>query len=334
MERRFFRDVCAWSAAILLGVFSLNYVVDPFGANRRFDLGLPKDRVSAILDYRLYKLLAFRANPQPIVIFGDSRCDAWKSADFEAAGMPNVFNFAFGGGTLFEAIDAFWFAASTARVREAVFCVPFSLFSDGNASNRFGQARNLAEAPSHYYMSTFVTKASLQNLYTALTGHLWRGEAPAMDRAAFWSHQLGPEVTGVYYRSWRRPADLAARLEEVHRYASEHGIVLRFAIPPTHVDLQAQAAAYGLEDEVEEYRCDLAKLADLVDFDFPSPLTRDAGNFKDPYHLNETRGREVVADFATGSTRWSRHFAPAALPPHCEAKAAASSPAAAASGPP
>lgn len=318
MERRFFWQVCAWSTAILLGVFTMNYVVDPFGANRRFDLGLPKDRVSAILDYRLYKLLAFRANPQPIVIFGDSRCDAWKQADFEAAGVPNVFNFAFGGGTLFEAIDAFWFATGTGRVREAVFCVPFNLFSDGNASNLFDQARNLAETPSHYYMSTFVTKASLQNLYTALTGELWRDEAPAMDRAAFWKHQLGSEVTGVYYRAWRQPVDLLARLEEVRRYASEHDIVVRFAIPPTHVDLQAQAAAYGLDEEVEAYRCALAKLTDLVDFDFPSPLTREAANFKDPYHLDETHERDVVADFATGSTRWSRHYGPAALPPHCE----------------
>ena len=185
-----------WSAGLLLGVFCLNYAVDPFGANRRLDLGLPKDRVSAILDYRLYKLLAFRANPRPIVIFGDSRCDAWQSADFEAAGMPDVFNFAFGGGSLFEAIDAFWFAVGTTRVREAVFCVPFNLYSDGNVSNRFGQALDLAEEPSRYYMNTFVTKASLQNLYAAVTGQLWRDEEPAMDRAAFWDHQLGPEVTG------------------------------------------------------------------------------------------------------------------------------------------
>lgn len=317
MQSRFFRDVCAWSAAILLGVFCLNYVVDPFGENNRFDLGLPKDRVSSVLDYRLFKLLAFRAEPRPVVLFGDSRCDAWKSADFEAAGMPDVFNFAFGGGTLFEAIDAFWFAADTTRIREAIFCVPFNLYSEANASNRFEQARSLAEAPSRYYMSTFVTKASLQNLYAHLTGRLWRDEAPDMDRAEFWAHQLGPEVTGVYYRSWRAPTDLALRLEEVKRFARENGITLRFVIPPTHVDLQAQVAAHGLQDRFDRYRCELARFGDVVDFDFPTPLTRDAANFKDPYHLRDDRSREVVADFITGSGRWSRRFA-ASLGAECQ----------------
>ncbi len=147
--------------------------------------------------------------------------------------------------------------------------------------------------------------------------------------------QLGSDMTGIYYRAWRRPVDLAARLEEVDRYARKHGITLRFAIPPAHVDLQAEPAAYGLGDEFEEYRCELAKRADVVDFDFLSPLTNDAENFKDPYHLNDTRTREVVADFAAGSRRWSRHCGPSALPTHCEAKAGASfPPSAGASGPP
>ena len=100
--------------------------------------------------------------------------------------------------------------------------------------------------------------------------------------------------------------------------------MLRFVIPPTHVDLQAQAAAYGLGDEFAEYRCELATLAEVIDFDFPSPLTRDARNFKDPYHLNESRTHDVVTEFAEGGTRWSRHFAPTALPAHCEANAASS----------
>jgi hypothetical protein len=69
---------------------------------------------------------------------------------------------------------------------------------------------------------------------------------------------------------------------------------------PTHTDFQARFAAFGLEAEKQRMVTDLAAIAPVWDFDYPNPLTIEAGNFADPLHLT-MQAVDQVADEIWGN---------------------------------
>jgi hypothetical protein len=293
--RRWFVGTLLPIAAALGVVFAWNYVLDPFGMNGRFSLGLDRAGVSRVLNYRLYKTIEFAHAPRPSIVLGDSRCDLFRPESFARAGRPDVYNLSFGGGTLAEAIDAFWFADARTTLREVFFCVPFSIYNGAAPPNRMPEALALQRPRMSYYLSPFVAKAGFELLYARVTGRVLHPEKPPISREAFWAHQLGPEVAGTL-ALWRPPGALDARLADIAAHCRERGIALTFVIPPNHVELQAKIDAFGLREPYEAMKRRLAGLAPVVDLDRPNALTEDAANYLDPYHLTPVAAEAVVRE--------------------------------------
>jgi hypothetical protein len=294
--RRFFLGTLLPIVAALVLIGATNYVIDPFGMNAHFDLGLHRERVSRILNYRLYKTLEFRRNPRTSLVLGDSRCDLLRAEYFERAGRPGVYNMSFGGGTVSESIDAFWFAVEQTHLASVVICISFASYSEGHQTSRVPEAIDLLSSPLGYYLAPFTSKASFALVHERLTGTLLTEERPDMSHAEFWEHQLGPEVAGGALKRWRRPDILERRLAEVANYCRANGIALTFLIPPDHVDLQAKIDEFGLRSEYARMKERLASLAPLADFGRPSELTRDSGNYKDPFHLTPEAAERFVGE--------------------------------------
>jgi hypothetical protein len=296
--RRWFLGTLLPILAALAALFAWNYVLDPFGMNGRFPLGLDRAGVTRVLNYRLYKTIEFARAPRPAIVLGDSRCDLFRAESFAHAGRRDVYNLSFGGGTLAEAVDAFWFADARTALREVFFCVPFSLYNGSAAANLVPEALALQHPRIGYYLSPFVAKAGFELLYARATGRLLHPEKPPLSREAFWVHQLGPEVAGTL-ASWRPPGALDVRLAEVAAHCRARGIALTFVIPPNHVELQAKVDELGLREPYETMKRRLAELAPVVDLDRPSPLTEDAANYLDPYHLTPAAAESVVREIVS-----------------------------------
>jgi hypothetical protein len=302
--RRWFLGTLLPIAAALGAVFAWNYVLDPFGMNGRFSLGLDRAGVSQTLNYRLYKTIEFTRAPRAAIVLGDSRCDLLRSEFFARAGRPDVYNLSFGGGKLVEAIDAFWFADARTALREVWFCVPFSIYNGAaTPANGVPEALALQRPRMGYYLSPFVAKAGFELLYARVTGRLLHPEKPPLSREAFWARQLGPEVAGQLAR-WRPPSALDAKLAEIAAHCRARGIALTFVIPPDHVDLQAKIDAFGLREPYEAMKRRLAELAPVIDLDRPNAFTANADNYLDPYHPTpvaaEAVVREIVERTASG----------------------------------
>jgi hypothetical protein len=292
-KRLFYRTILI----LLLGLsfpFMINYVVDPFNMNNLFNLGLSKDKVSYILNYRLYKLIDFKNHPQENIILGDSRGDSLKTAYFKELGVYNYANLSYGRGTLYEAADTFWYCVNLSRLKIVIIVVPFNLYSDSNRYNIVGEAENIINNPVSYYLNTFILKVSFFNLYTRLTGKLWITENPGMDKEAFWQRELGESVTGEFYRGWEQPQILYNKLKEISQYCRSHNIKLILLIPPTHVDLQNKVAVYGLTKQYKKYKKDLSNIAVVANFDYPNEVTVNKEYFLDPYHFNSDIARLII----------------------------------------
>lgn len=272
---------------------ALNVVVDPFGRHLRFAPGLPRGTVASVVDYQIHKILAFRRDPKPVIVLGDSRAELLRDEYFAEAGRPDVFNFACGGGTLPEAIDTFWLADAQTTLRQVVIGLPFSLYNEDNRMNRLPTARQVSRDVLSYYLSPLVTKASVLVMATAVTGRTFVDQLPPLSREEFWRYQLGPGAE-LHCRRWSRPVVLQSRLEELAARCRERGIDLVFFLPPAHADYRSLPDQHGLGPEYARYKRELARLGRVLDYDVPGPLTDDDANFDDPRHFTPDVARKLA----------------------------------------
>lgn len=294
---------------IMGGLLLVNLVVDPFNRNGWVPLPLPKGQVSLQAHYRLYRIVAFRNTPRTFLLFGDSRGALIGGNHFPPALRQQFFNFSYGGGTIPEMLDSFWFALDHARPEKIIFCLPFTLFNELATTNLAPEAMTLANRPLNYYLSGFVFQISLRNLHAAIRGQPVRDETPPMDEDSFWRFQLDTSAR-IQLGNYQYPTGLLVQLKRATEKIHSLGITPLFWLPPVHVDLQQKYADYGLTQAYARYKQELMSLGDVLDCDNDTPFTRDRANFSDPYHFKRELSPPLEAallgapvDFCT-MTRW------------------------------
>jgi hypothetical protein len=275
-------------------VFAVNFVVDPFSYRQQNLVHLVQDELSEHSHDRLYRLARFRHRPKTIVLLGDSRMQSMKEAYFSELGV-DVANLAYGGGTLFEAIETFWFVINVRQPTHVIIGLPFNLWSEANDGGRVAEAIDLLRRPLYYYLSYYVLGVSMRNAWRNIIGDITVHLEPPESRAGFWDRQLGPGIAGFYAR-WREPLRLRHDFEEVVTYCRQHGIRVSLIIPPSHVALQRKVAEYGLEGEYQKYLKALSEAGDLLNLDVPSARNADPANFGDPFHAKPHVMREVTEE--------------------------------------
>ncbi|KHD05801.1 hypothetical protein PN36_02805 [Candidatus Thiomargarita nelsonii] len=259
------------------------------------------------MNYRLYKMAEFSQNTHNFIMLGDSRSDDLKIQFFYENDIQNFYNFSYGGGTLYEVIDTFWFATKYIKLERVIIGIPFNIFNESNKVNFTKEANLLIDTPIKYYLNFFIFKASLFNLYSKYMGGNLNLERPPMNKKEFWKHQLGL-VTKSFYEKYRYPTHLLLKLSEVSNYAKTNNIKLQFFIPPVHVDLQNKVDEYHLRDEYIRYKKDLASLSEVIDFDIINSITRNRDNFSDPYHFNPKIARDIVYEILNNKETFSHRF--------------------------
>lgn len=88
-------------------------------------------------------------------------------------------------------------------------------------------------------------------------------------------------------------------LTEISQWAKQNDKGLYFVIPPTVTKLQSTIKNNGLEHLNHQFRVELSKLGNVVDFDFPNQITNDASNFSDAYHFNSVVARKLAGEVAS-----------------------------------
>lgn len=286
---------------ILFGILCLNIIVDPFNMNKCFDLDLDKEKVSYKANYRLFKMLSYINTPVENIFLGDSRMDGLDKKYIEKVSGDKYFNFAYGGGTAYEVIDTFWFAAGKIPLKSVYIGINFNLYHAGNRMNLVPQAEELIQNKAKYYLSPFVTKISLFNLYYKVFQKNPVSETPPMPKDEFWKKQLGKN-TDCFYNDYEYPVDIKKGLKEIGKYCNEHDIALTIIIPPTHIELQEKVKDHDLEVEFQQYKKDLCEITRVIDYDYPNDWTRNKALFKDPYHADNYIRNKMVEEI------WGNHL--------------------------
>jgi len=285
--KTFLRRLALFSvpAVVCLAVMIM---IDPFnffGVSHVVPDGL-KSEISQKINYAMWKMLAYRQDPVPNLLLGDSRvADLDEEYVEDITGVPWT-NFGYGGGSLREAIQTFWFASEHVELERVCFGVNLHTYNANNNKDRVSEVEAALRNPLLYCVNANVVTAAGKLITAMIMGEPESIGRPPMTREEFWKFQL-EQVTRVYFEGYRYPADYHRDLTEVAEHCRREGIELLFVVMPNHVELQAKVEEHGLVDEAVRFRQDLAQWGPVYDFAFANEMTEDRANYRDPYHFDE-----------------------------------------------
>ncbi|MEM9632475.1 MAG: hypothetical protein AAGA50_14180 [Pseudomonadota bacterium] len=174
LKSGFFSAALAATALFALAPVAFNLVIDAYDRNDLFALGLDKREISVKAHYPLYKMIEYPKVKAPTVILGDSRARALQDKYWQELGRTDVYNFAYGGATVYEIYETFKYLRDTSKLETLIVSLPLrsmdKRFKGG--MNRVPEALALANDPFAYYTNWFVAKVGWQLLQDKFPGSL------------------------------------------------------------------------------------------------------------------------------------------------------------------
>lgn len=283
------------------------FVADPFDfVNRRSPVDARvKAETATQLNPAFWKMNQFARRPAPNILLGDSRMWLLDADDVTAVAGEDYVNLAYGGGTLREAIDTFWFAAKRTGLRKVYLGVSLDTYNETNYTERTKLFPAVKANPALYFVNRTVLQAAVYDVYSQLTKTDLKLGEPPMDRDAFWQYQLQHGLTR-YFERYVYPTRYRRELGELGRYCAQHGIQLTFVIFPSNLDAQRLMEKHQLGEARERLRRDLAALATVYDFDYENDITRHRENFTDPVHFTKPVAAQLIREIWGPQVRYAR----------------------------
>jgi hypothetical protein len=304
--RSFLRNGMLFSIPFLLYAIFIT-VTDPFNFIGVTSL-IPDDvkrRTSYPLNPCFWKMENYLKHPTPNLLLGDSRMDAISTAQVKNLTGDDYFNFAYGGATMREILDTFWFAAKHQKLERVYIGLNLTLYNDYNITDRTKTYLTISENPALYFVNRTVLRSAVYATYSYVTATDLKLGVPSEDADTFWLHQLR-DVNGGYFRNYVYPVHYRSELQQVAEHCKRNGIKLSFIIFPTHSDVHGLMTQYNLTESNLKFREDLRQLGVVYDFDFPNELTARRENFRDPDHTTGTVTESVTVQIWKGPLRDGR----------------------------
>lgn len=276
-----------------------------------------KERTASQLNPCLWKMIRFERDPAPNILLGDSRMNAISAERLRELTGEEYYNFGYGGGSLKEAVDTFWFAAERAELKSVYIGLHLSSYNDYNYTERTKLYESVARNPALYLVNRTVLQAAVYDAYSHAAGEDLRLGAPAVGREEFWRDYL-ENVLGNYYRNYVRPERYRQELERIARHCRERGVRLTFVIFPSHVEAQRRVRDFRLESQNDALRRDLSALATTYDFDFENEITTRRENYTDPVHTVGAVNELLIREIWLGQRRVGREYGPQSPPPEAD----------------
>ncbi len=312
-------------------ILAVNYVVDPFRLNGRYNLGLQKKGVVFGLNYWNWKLAEYNRRRDPNILLGDSRMVNFPEEWVNKATGQKFYNFAYEGGTLADSIDTFWYAAKRTDLKQVYININFNQLNDVYYHrNRTREAIDLLEKPLRYYSSPMISRASVAVVLNhwsevkadpmisrtpaaALLNHWPEVKTdlapPPVSKDAFWQYNLNVTAR-LFYEKYEYPQKLLSQLRKVVEHCRKKNIQLVFIYLPTHIDLQNRVDDFNLRKQYNQTKSELSKLAKMYDYDYANKLTRNKTHFNDPYHINYGAIQKLIKEVFAGDVPLARITGP------------------------
>lgn len=239
-----------------------------------------KVEISQNVEQHLYRLIRYENSPKRNVSLGDSRANSLHYA----LNQDQWGNLSFGGASLKETVQAFWWTVDNFELDTILIAVNFNNYNKYN--KRFWVEETLKRKKNFfsYAFCKYAFRSSFLILKDILSTKEVEINKTSLNKEGFWDAKLSM-LPRKYFEQYAYPDIYYDDLQRIASYCEENGIKLIMWIPPSVVDFQKAVEKYNLGQEEERFRSDLRSIAELYDFNFINVITENRDNFSDPLHV-------------------------------------------------
>ena len=163
--KTFLKKLAIFSIPIWIWIATI-CLVDPFNlVGSQLVDNQTKRRIAYPLNGSLWKFTEFENQPKTKILLGDSKVNAIKSKMLS----DEFYNFAFGGATILEINDAFWFAANHSPLEEVVIGMSFDTYNGAEKKNRCLESQKVSDNKLHYVINQSVIESTFRILKDSIT---------------------------------------------------------------------------------------------------------------------------------------------------------------------
>lgn len=290
---------------VILGAYVI--IVDPFDYFNYFSFIPDSVKYESVYNINpvLWDTFKFVHGPCPNIIIGDSRAQLISTEYLRMKTGKQFKHLSANAAKINEIIDYFWLANSLSKLKTVYIVLNFNMYNYYAFANRVAGAKAAIKNPLLYIFSNNVVRASFLVTKSIISNYRNIESARPFSKDEFWSWILNTR-SYEQYGKWKYPMKEHERLKEVGEYCENNGIELIIIIAPHHVDFQEKVGEFNLNNEQEEFKRDLVKIAKTFDFDFASELTKNKANFRDPLHVTEEVENSIIDEVLSGKMKFGK----------------------------
>lgn len=285
---------------VIFVVDPYNYLDDKDDANQKL-----KDDIAYVIEPHMLRMTKFHNEHTRNVVLGDSRSNGL----FARITSEKWSNLAYGGSSLQEIVETFWWAVEEAELDTVLIGINLNLYNKYNKKFWVQETLERRKNFFSYAFNRYTFRSTELIIESYLAGEQVVSYKPPASKEAFWKHTLD-DMGSKFYEHFDYPDEYFQQLKSISEYCKRNKIKLTFWIPPTHIDFQRRKADYNLEEMDRRFRDDLRSLGEVYDFDYPSELTQDVNDYRDPMHFDIRVGEIVRDEILHGQPRYARYSSP------------------------
>ena len=303
-------SVFAIPILIWIGLLS---IVDPFNYFQlnNFITIKSKEKTAKKFNSLLYNTIAFKNNPSPNIIIGDSRIKRFPLESIKKLSGDDYFILHSNAAKLNEIIDLFWLTNKKIKLENVIIGINFNLYNEFAYANRVSEVEEMIQNPLLYIFNGNV----MEMTFKAAIYHFSNVAIPDVsrnimlkkelngksykDKKVWWDYNI-KTIAKNQYSKYKYPKKIKERLNEVNKYCEDNDINLIFINVPHNVEFSNRKNDFNLSNAEAQYKKDISEFGTVIDYDFPNQITNCKKCFTDPIHTNDSINllmvREIFSD--------------------------------------
>jgi hypothetical protein len=232
----------------------------------------------------LWKTIEYRRNPAPNIILGDSRVVDISPKALDKLFNGRSYNLGIAGSSYRSAIELFWMAAKTTKLKNVLFQVNFDTYTvEANTINLYTPTKKLIDQPTSFFFNSTFMKDAIAIVYYSVTKDekfVNRGFKHGSDGWAKTTRAL--EKLNV--DNYKYPESLKSDLAKIGAYCKENNISLTFFVAPNYYTVNDVFNQLGMAKNYARFMSDMNDIGHVIDLT-GIPLSYNKANYNDHFHL-------------------------------------------------
>jgi hypothetical protein len=271
-----------------IGLFKVIDDKDKFLVVQRTDESSPRGNI-------LWKTVAFRQNPTPNIIIGDSQGKDIDVSIIKRNTGEDYFNFCAPGASFSTIFKTFWFATEQTRIKKVCFQLAFMNYNLEREYDLWHFSENYFKRPYEYFTTKEIFFDAVANVAWAVT----RDKRIISRSYEFLPpgkmENLAQSRLNLFFSKYSYPQVYKDELVKIAQYCNENGIEYSFLILPVYKGVDEHLAKNNLFDDYLKFKEDIYSLGYTYDMDMLAGLKQKRSNFIDYFHPTQK-----VMDSLTG----------------------------------